>query len=50
MEYKIKNVSDLKEFFMCMKEYELKGDLFIYEIIMELNKVFIILIECEDIL
>ncbi len=50
MEYKIKNASDLKEFSMRMKEYESKGDSFIHEIIMELNKAFITPIEREDIL
>ena len=50
MEYKIKNASDLKEFSMRMKDYESKGDSFIHEIIMELNKAFITPIEREDIL
>ena len=50
VEYKIKNASDLKEFSMRMKEYESKGDSFIHEIIMELNKAFITPIEREDIL
>ena len=35
---------------MRMKEYESKGDSFIHEIIMELNKAFITPIEREDIL
>ncbi len=50
VEYKIKNASDLKEFSMRMKDYESKGDSFIHEIIMELNKAFITPIEREDIL
>ncbi|MDG4656041.1 DUF47 domain-containing protein [Ectobacillus antri] len=49
-DYKIKNASDLKEFSMRMKEYETKGDTYIHEIIVELNKAFITPIEREDIL
>ncbi|MFX3625210.1 MAG: DUF47 domain-containing protein [Ectobacillus sp.] len=49
-EYKLKNASDLKEFSIRMKEFETKGDTFIHEIIMELNKAFITPIEREDIL
>lgn len=50
VEYKIKSASDLKEFSVKMKEYETKGDSYIHEIIMELNKAFITPIEREDIL
>lgn len=50
VEYKIKNMSDLKEFARVMKEYETKGDSFIHELIVSLNKTFITPIEREDIL
>ena len=49
-EIKIKNVSDLKEISLVMKEYESKGDTFIHELIVDLNKTFITPIEREDIL
>jgi len=49
-DYKLKNVSDLKIFSEKMKEYETKGDTFMHEVIIELNKAFITPIEREDIL
>lgn len=50
VEFKIHNLSDLKEFSKVMKEYETKGDTFIHDIIVQLNKSFITPIEREDIL
>ncbi|MCH1627061.1 DUF47 domain-containing protein [Fredinandcohnia quinoae] len=50
VQYKIKNVSDLKEFSVEMKRYENKGDDIIHELIVALNKSFITPIEREDIL
>lgn len=49
-EYKLKNVSDLKLFSEKMKEYETKGDIFVHEVITQLNDAFITPIEREDIL
>lgn len=49
-DFKIKNVSDLKIFSETMKEYEVKGDNYVHEVIQELNKAFITPIEREDIL
>ncbi|EPR26475.1 putative pit accessory protein [Geobacillus sp. WSUCF1] len=49
VEYKIRGVSDLKEFARVMKEYERKGDSFIHELVVQLNKTFITPIEREDI-
>ena len=49
-DYKINNVSDLKEFSSTMKDYETKGDSYVHEVILDLNKVFITPIEREDIL
>lgn len=49
-DYKLKNISDLKIFFDTMKKYENKGDEYIHEVIVELNKAFITPIEREDIL
>lgn len=49
VEYKINNVSDLKELARVMKEYERKGDSHIHELVVELNKTFITPIEREDI-
>jgi predicted phosphate transport protein (TIGR00153 family) len=49
-EYKLKNVSDLKIFSEKMKEYETKGDIFVHEVITQLNDAFITPIEREDIL
>ncbi|MFC3882931.1 DUF47 domain-containing protein [Bacillus songklensis] len=50
VDYQIKNTSDLKEFSGVMKEYEHKGDTYIHELIVALNKTFITPIEREDIL
>ncbi|MFS0781706.1 DUF47 domain-containing protein [Bacillus sp. 1P06AnD] len=50
VDYKLNNVSDLKEFAEKMSELEHKGDSFIHEVIQELNKAFITPIEREDIL
>ncbi|MEH7385574.1 DUF47 domain-containing protein [Bacillus sp. JJ1521] len=50
VQYKIKNVSDLKEFSIEMKNFEKKGDDVIHGLITELNKSFITPIEREDIL
>lgn len=50
VEFKINSTSDLKEFSKVMKEYETKGDTFIHELIVQLNKTFITPIEREDIL
>ena len=49
-DYKLKNVTDLKIFSEKMKEYETKGDTYMHEVIVELNKAFITPIEREDIL
>jgi predicted phosphate transport protein (TIGR00153 family) len=49
-DYKLRNVSDLKIFSDKMKDFESKGDSFIHEITVELNKAFITPIEREDIL
>ena len=49
-DYKLKNVSDLKIFSETMKEYETKGDIYVHEVIKELNNAFITPIEREDIL
>lgn len=48
--YEIKNVADLKELSSVMKEYETRGDTYIHELIVALNKTFITPIEREDIL
>jgi predicted phosphate transport protein (TIGR00153 family) len=50
VDFKIKNEADLKEFATKMKEYETKGDKYIHEIIVALNKTFITPLEREDIL
>ncbi|KOO43903.1 DUF47 domain-containing protein [Priestia koreensis] len=50
VDYNIKNASDLKEFAEVMKNYEHKGDSYIHELIVALNKTFITPIEREDIL
>jgi uncharacterized protein len=50
IEVKVKNVSDLKEIASVMKSYESKGDTYIHELIVDLNKTFITPIEREDIL
>ena len=49
-DYKLNNVSDLKIFSETMKEYEVKGDKYVHEVIKELNNAFITPIEREDIL
>lgn len=48
--YNINLVEDLYIFLNKIKEYEIVGDFMVYKMIMELNDVFIILIECEDML
>lgn len=48
LDYKIKEEKHLDEFQKRMKEYEHKGDVFIDEIIKELNNTFITPIERED--
>lgn len=50
IDLKVKNVSDLKEIASVMKNYESKGDTYIHELIVDLNKTFITPIEREDIL
>src|SRR5690625_3567120 len=50
VDYKIKHISDLKEFASKMKFYEHKGDNLVHQVIHDLNKVFITPIEREDIL
>ncbi|WP_379968624.1 DUF47 domain-containing protein [Ectobacillus sp. sgz5001026] len=50
MEYKLDTPSEVRRIAKRMKEYEAKGDTFIHELILELNKVFITPIEREDIL
>ncbi|WP_129689798.1 DUF47 domain-containing protein [Gottfriedia acidiceleris] len=49
-DFKIKNATDLKTFSAEMKAYETKGDTYVHQIIVELNKTFITPIEREDIL
>jgi len=49
-DYRLQNVNDLKVFTGTLKEYEHKGDLYVHEMIKELNKAFITPIEREDIL
>lgn len=49
-EYKITNEDDLVEFAKKMNEYEKKGDAYIHELIVLLNKTFITPLEREDIL
>ncbi|SFD91855.1 hypothetical protein SAMN05428981_102318 [Bacillus sp. OV194] len=50
VDFKIKSDEDLKEFARKMKAYENKGDKFIHELIIGLNKTFITPLEREDIL
>lgn len=50
VDFKIKNESDLQEFAKQMKVYETKGDSFVHEITVALNKTFITPLEREDIL
>jgi predicted phosphate transport protein (TIGR00153 family) len=49
-DYKVNNISDLKDLFEKIKQFELKGDSLVSELIGELHKVFITPIEREDIL
>ncbi len=46
----VKKISDLKEVASVMKSYESKGDTYIHELIVDLNKTFITPIEREDLL
>ncbi len=50
VDYKITSSEDLKEFSRKIKEYEKKGDTYIHELIVSLNKTFITPLEREDIL
>ncbi|TCP30555.1 hypothetical protein EV207_10584 [Scopulibacillus darangshiensis] len=50
VDFKIKNLDDLREFSRVMKDYEKKGDTYIHELIVALNKTFITPLEREDIL
>lgn len=50
VDFKINNADDLKEFSRIMKDYEKKGDAYIHELIVALNKTFITPLEREDIL
>ncbi|BAU29182.1 hypothetical protein DFP93_11759 [Aneurinibacillus soli] len=50
VDFKIRNEADLKKFATRMKEFETKGDTYIHEIIVALNKTFITPLEREDIL
>ena len=49
-EYKIENDAGLEEFATKMKEFEKKGDTFVHNIIVHLNKTFITSLEREDVL
>lgn len=49
-DFKIRCDEDLQEFSKVMKDYERKGDTFIHELIVSLNKTFITPLEREDIL
>ncbi|MFD2617019.1 DUF47 domain-containing protein [Terrilactibacillus laevilacticus] len=50
VDFKIKNLDDLQEFSKTMKTYEKKGDAYMHELIVALNKTFITPLEREDIL
>nr|WP_100487550.1 DUF47 domain-containing protein [Sporolactobacillus pectinivorans] len=50
VESKIKNEADLHEFSGKMKGYERKGDSYIHELIISLNKTFVTPLQREDIL
>lgn len=50
VDFKIKNEKDLQEFFKKMKEFETRGDTYVHEITVALNKAFITPLEREDIL
>lgn len=49
-DFKIKNVADLKEVSMKLKQYETEGDTLIYELTTKLNTSFMTPIERDDIL
>ncbi|EST13187.1 DUF47 domain-containing protein [Sporolactobacillus laevolacticus] len=50
VESKIKNEADLHEFSQKMKGYERKGDSYVHELIIALNKTFVTPLQREDIL
>lgn len=50
VDYKIKDEAGLKEFAKIMKEFEKKGDTYVHNIIVHLNKAFITSLEREDVL
>jgi len=50
VDYKIESKEQLAEFSKVMKDYETKGDSYIHELIVALNKTFITPLEREDIL
>ncbi|MDD9147208.1 DUF47 domain-containing protein [Sporolactobacillus sp. CQH2019] len=50
MESKIKNESDLRDFSQKMKDFERKGDSYVHELIIALNKTFVTPLQREDIL
>ncbi|MTT31965.1 DUF47 family protein [Terrilactibacillus sp. BCM23-1] len=50
VDFKIKNLDDLQEFSKTMKTYEKKGDAYMHELIVALNKTFITPLEREEIL
>ncbi|MFC7392373.1 DUF47 domain-containing protein [Scopulibacillus cellulosilyticus] len=50
VDFKINNQDELQEFSKVMKSYEKKGDTYIHELIVALNKTFITPLEREDIL
>lgn len=50
VDFKIKNGNDLQEFSKTMKEFETRGDTYVHEITIALNKAFITPLEREDIL
>ena len=49
-DFKIRNVADLKEVSIRLKDYEIEGDTLIYELITKLNTSFMTPIERDDIL
>lgn len=49
-DYKLTNLNDVNEFSVKMKDYEVKGDTMVHDVIKDLNNVFITPIEREDIL
>ncbi|MCI1857534.1 MAG: DUF47 domain-containing protein [Sporolactobacillus sp.] len=50
VETKIKNEADLHEFSKTMKSYERRGDSYVHELIIALNKTFVTPLQREDIL